>query len=66
MVVEPRGGCDPQHVHGLEEELEGLMKSRMHLLQNHAGDSVWARCFVVWGTPERLLHDIRGDASRYH
>jgi len=60
------GGCDLCNGHGLEEELEGLVKSFRHVLQDHAGDSVWARCFVVRGTPERLLHDSKGDEARDH
>ncbi len=50
--------------HDLEEELEGLVKSCRHMLQDHAGDSVWALRFVVRSTPESLLHDSRGDAAR--
>ena len=66
MAVEPRGGCDPRNGIVLEEDLEGFVKSRRHMLQDHAGDSVWARCFVVRGTAESLLHDSRGDAARDH
>ncbi len=66
MAVEPRGGCDSRNGHGLKEESEGLMKAWRHMFQDHAGDSVRARCFVVRGTPEGLLHDCRGDASRNH
>jgi len=36
------------------------------MLRDHAGDSVWARRFVVRGSPESLLHDSMGDASRDH
>ncbi len=42
------------------------MKSRRHMFHDHAGDPVWARGFVVRGTPESLLHDIRDDAGRDH
>jgi hypothetical protein len=52
--------------HGLEEELEDLVKVWRHILQDHAGDSVLARSFVVRGTPERFLHDGRGDAAQDH
>ena len=64
MVVKPRGGCDPRNGHGLKDELEGLMEAWRHMFQDDAGDSVWARCFVVWGTPESLVNDSRGDAAR--
>ena len=66
MAVKPRGGCDPRDGHDLEEELEGLVKAWRHMFQDHAGDPVRARCFVVRGTSEGLLHDGRGYASRYH
>ena len=66
MAVELRGGCDSRNGHGLEKELEGLVKSRKQILQDRAWDSVWARCFVVRSTPEILMHDSRGDASRNH
>ena len=36
------------------------------MLQDHAGDPVWARRFVVRGTPESLLHDSWFDATRYY
>jgi len=36
------------------------------MLQDHAGDSIWARYYAVRGTPESLLHDGRGDAALYH
>ena len=64
MAVEPRGRCDSRDGHGLKEELEGLVKAWGHMFQDHAGDSVRARRFVDRGTPEGLLHDCRGDASR--
>ena len=66
MAVEPRGGCDLRDGHGLEEELEGLVKAWRHMLHDHAGDSVWSRCFVIRGSPESLLHDDRVDAARHY
>ena len=50
----------------MEEELEGLVKSLRHVLQNHARDPVRVRHFVVRDAPEDLLHDRWGDAARDH
>ena len=60
------GGGDTRNGHGLDEELEGLVEVGRHMFQDHAGDSVLTRCFVVWDAPESLLHDGRGDAARDH
>ncbi len=36
------------------------------VFQDHAGDIIRSRGFVVRGATESLLHDSMGDASRYH
>ncbi len=66
VAVWPGGGCDSHDGHGLEEELEGLMKCRWHVLEDDARDAVRACRSVVWGAAEGLLQDSRGDASGYH
>ena len=66
MAVEPGGGCDSRLGHCLKEELKGLLESLGHVLQDHTGDPIRARRFVVRGAPQSLLHGGRGNASRDH
>ncbi len=66
MAVEPRRGGEPRNSHGLEEEVDDLMKSRGHMLQHNAGYPVESRCFVVWCAAEGLLEDSRGDLADQH